>query len=200
MGASHPFRHKNPGRVEVKSLGINAKDIALSAVFISLYVAVNLVQAATVGNPAISGPVQLRVADCLIPLAALLGWPVVAGVTVGCVLTNAYAFINPIDVVAGPIANLIATSLVLLLRRRQLLACIIAAFPIGVIVGGGYLWWFFDPPDIFGLSLPAWMAMMISIIISSLIATTVIGYLLLKMLSRPRIIEPLKSYGLEVYE
>ncbi len=179
---------------------ISAKDIALSAVFISLYVAVNLVQAATVGNPAISGPLQLRVADCLIPLAALLGWPVVVGATVGCVLTNAYAFINPIDVVAGPIANLIATSFVLLLRRRQLLACIIAAFPIGVIVGGGYLWWFFDPPDIFGLRLPAWMAMMISIIISSLIATTGIGYLLLKILSRPGIIEPLKSYGLEVYE
>lgn len=200
MGTSHPFRHKNPGREEVNSLEISAKDIALSAVFISLYVAVNLVQAATVGNPAISGPLQLRVADCLIPLAALLGWPVVVGATVGCVLTNAYAFINPIDVVAGPIANLIATSLVLLLRRRQLLACIIAAFPIGVIVGGGYLWWFFDPPDIFGLRLPAWMAMMISIIISSLIATTGIGYLLLKILSRPGIIEPLKSYGLEVYE
>jgi len=180
-------------------LRINAKDIALTAVFISLYVVVNLVQAATVGNPAISGPVQLRVADCLIPLAALLGWPVVAGVTVGCVLTNAYAFINPIDVVAGPIANLIATSLVLLLRRRQLLACIIAAFPIGVIVGGGYLWWFFDPPDIFGLSLPAWMAMMVSVTISSLIATAVIGYTLLKILNRPGIVEPLKSSGLKVY-
>lgn len=179
---------------------INSKDIALSAIIISLYVVVNLAQAATVGNPAISGPVQLRVADCLIPLAALLGWPVVAGVTVGCMLTNAYAFINPIDVVAGPIANLMAASLVLLLRRRQLLACIVAAFPIGFVVGGGYLWWFFDPPDIFGLSLPAWMAMMISIIISSLIATAVIGYLLLKILGRSGIIEPLKSRGLKVYE
>jgi len=177
---------------------MDTKDLALTAVFVSLYVVINLVQAATVGNPAISGPVQLRVADCLIPLAALLGWPVVAGVTVGGVLTNTYAFIDPVDVVLGPMANLIAASLVLLLRRHQLPACIIAAFPIGIIVGGGYLWWFFEPPDILGLSLPAWLAMMISITISSLIATAVIGYTLLKILSRPGIIEPLKSRGLKV--
>lgn len=177
---------------------MDTKDLALMAVFVSLYVVINLVQAATVGNPAISGPVQLRVADCLIPLAALLGWPVVAGVTVGGVLTNAYAFIDPVDVVLGPVANLIAASLVLLLRRHQLPACIVAAFPIGIIVGGGYLWWFFDPPDILGLSLPAWLSMMISITISSLIATAVIGYALLKILSRSGIIEPLKSHGLKV--
>ena len=179
---------------------MGTKDLALTAVFVSLYVVINLVQTATVGNPAISGPVQMRVADCLIPLAALLGWPVVAGVTVGGVLTNVYAFIDPVDVVLGPIANLIAASLVLLLRRRQLPACIVAAFPIGVIVGGGYLWWFFDSPDILGLSLPTWMSMMVSITISSLIATAVIGYALLKILSRPGIIEPLKSRGLKVYK
>lgn len=179
---------------------IDSKDITLTAVFTTLYIVINLVQAATVGNPVISGPVQLRVADCLIALAALFGWPIVSGVAVGCVLTNAYAFINPVDVVLGPIANLIAASLVLLLRKRQLPACIIAAFPIGVIVGGGYLWWFFDPPDIFGLSLPAWMAMMISITISSLVAIAVIGYTLLKLLGRPGIIEPLKSRGLKVHE
>jgi len=193
VGASHPFRHKNPGVVEVKNLRIDTKDITLTAVFTSLYVVINLIQAATVGNPAISGPVQLRVADSLIALAALLGWPVAAGV-------NAYAFLDPVDVVLGPIANLTAASLVLLLRKRQLPACIIAAFPIGIIVGGGYLWWFFEPPSIFGLSLPTWMAMMISITISSLIATAVIGYALLKILSRPGIIEPLKSRGLKVYK
>ena len=179
---------------------IETKDITLTAVFTSLYVVINLVQAATVGNPAISGPIQLRVADCLIALAALFGWPVVAGVTVGCVLTNAYTFVGPVDVILGPIANLIAASLVLLLRKRQLPACTIAAFPIGIIVGGGYLWWFFAPQDIFGLNLPAWIAMMISITISSLIATAFIGYALLKLLSRPGIIEPLKSRGLKIYE
>jgi hypothetical protein len=178
---------------------IDSRDITSTAVFSSLYVVVNLVQAATVGNPAVSGPVQLRVSDCLIPLAALLGWPVVAGVTFGCAITNLYAFISPVDVLLGPIANLIAASLVFILRRHQLLACILAAFPIGIIVGGGYLWWFFAPPEVFGLSLPAWMAMMGSITLSSLIATAVIGYTLLKLLSRPQIVGSLRSLGLKVY-
>ncbi len=191
---------RNPGIVEVNELRIDAKDVTLAAVFTSLYVVVNLVQAATVGNPAISGPLQLRVADCLIVLAALLGWPIVAGVTAGCALTNAYAFIDPVDVVLGPVANLVAASLVLLLRERRLLASIVAAFPIGIIVGGGYLWWFFAPPDIFGVSLPAWLAMMVSITMSSLLATAFIGYALLRILSRPGIVEPLKSLGLKVYE
>jgi len=144
------------------------------------------------------GPVQLRVADCLIPLAALFGWPVVAGVTVGCFLGNAYYWLGPYDVVFGPIANLIAASAIFLLRKRRLLACVVGALPIGVIVGGGYLWLFFTPPDIFGLNMPEWAAMMISITISSLIATAVIGYSLLSVLSRQSIIEPLKSRGLKV--
>ena len=178
---------------------MSTKDATLAAVFTSLYVIVNLIQAATVGNPAISGPVQLRISDCLIPLAALLGWPVVAGVSVGCALTNLYAFIDPVDVLLGPVANLVAASLVFWLRKRPLLACVIAAFPIGMIVGGGYLWWFFSPPDIFGLSLPTWLAMMLSVTLSSLIATAFLGYALLLALSRPGIIEPLKSRGLKVY-
>ncbi len=178
---------------------MDTKDVTLTALFISLYVVINLVQAATVGNPAISGPVQLRVADCLIPLAALFGWPVIVGVTVGGFLTNMYAFIHPVDVIFGPIANLIAATLVLLVRKHQLQACIIAALPIGGIVGGGYLWWFFDSPDIFGVDLPVWMAMAISITISSLIATAVIGYALLRILSRPGIIEPLKSRGVKIH-
>ncbi|MCK4223134.1 hypothetical protein KAX01_02460 [Candidatus Bathyarchaeota archaeon] len=45
---------------------VEARDITLTAVLASSYVVINLVQAATVGNPAISGPVQLRIADCLI--------------------------------------------------------------------------------------------------------------------------------------
>jgi uncharacterized membrane protein len=159
-------------------------------------VIVNVVQMISIGNPTIYGPVQLRIADCLIALSALLGWPVVAGVTVGCFLTNAYYFLGPVDVVFGPLANLIAASIILLLRRRQLLACIAGALPIGIIVGG-YLWIFFPPPDIFGF-LPVWAAMIASIIISSLIAIAVVGYSLLTILSRPGVIEPLKSRGLKV--
>jgi len=187
----HPFRHINPGSREVKRT--DTRDLSLTAIFASLYAILVVVLA-----PISFGPVQLRVADCLIPLAALFGWPVVAGVTVGCFLGNAYYWLGPYDVVFGPIANLIAASAILLLRKRRLLACVVGALPIGVIVGGGYLWLFFPPPDIFGLNLPEWAAMMISITISSLIAMAVIGYSLLTVLSKQSIIEHLKSRGLKV--
>ena len=67
---------------------LNSQDVSLTAVFAALYVVINVVQMFSIGNPFVSGPVQLRVADCLIALAALLGWPVVFGVTVGCVVSN----------------------------------------------------------------------------------------------------------------
>jgi uncharacterized membrane protein len=175
---------------------IDSRDVTSTAVFAALYVVINIVQTVTVGNPTIYGPIQLRVADFMIALAVLFGWPLVGGVTIGCFLTNAYYFIGAPDVVLGPIANLVAASLVMFLRKRRLLACIIGALPIGLIVGG-YLWLFFPPPEVLG-TLPAWAAMIASITISSLVAVAVIGYLVLSILSRPNIIEPLKSRGLKV--
>ena len=177
---------------------MDARDLSLTAIFMSLYVVVNIVQMISIGNPTVYGPVQLRIADCLIALSALLGWPVVAGVTVGCFLTDAYYFLGTLDVVFGPVANFIAASLILLLRKRRLLACVVGALPVGVIVGG-YLWTFqfLSPPAVLGF-LPAWGAMIVSITISSLIAIAIIGYLLLTVLSNPKIVEPLKARGLKV--
>jgi uncharacterized membrane protein len=176
----------------------DSRDLALTAVFAALYVVINIVQTVTVGNPTIYGPIQLRVADFMIALAVLFGWPLIGGVTVGCLLTNAYYFIGAPDVILGPIANLIATLLVMVLRKRRLLACVVGALPIGLIVGG-YLWLFFPPPEVFG-TLPAWAGMIGSLTISSLIVVAVIGYLMLSILSRPNIIEPLKSRGLKVLD
>jgi uncharacterized membrane protein len=177
-------------------LKFDSRDVTGTAVFAALYVVINVVQTVTVGNPTIYGPIQLRVADFMIALAVLFGWPIIGGVTIGCFLTNAYYFIGAPDVILGPIANLIAACLVLFLRKRRLLACIIGALPIGFIVGG-YLWLFFPPPEVLG-TLPAWAAMIVSITVSSLVAVAVIGYLVLSILSRPNIIEPLKSRGLKV--
>ena len=171
---------------------MDVRDLSLTVIFAGLYSIMVIVLA-----PISYGPVQLRVADCLISLAALFGWPVVVGVSVGCFLSNAYVWLGAYDVFLGPIANFIAAVVVLLLRKHQLLACVVGALPIGAIVGG-YLWLFFPPPDIFGLNLPIWTAMIISITISSWIAMAVIGYSLLIIISRPKIIEPLKSRGLKV--
>jgi len=191
----HPFRHINPG-VGGENLKFDSRDIALTAVFTALYVIINVLQMVSIGNPTVYGPVQLRVADCLIALAALLGWPVVGGVTIGCFLTNAYYFIGVQDIVFGPIANLIAASIVFLFKKHRFMACVIGALPVGFIVGG-YLWLFFPPPEALNV-FPVWVAMIISITISSLVAIAIIGYLLLSILSRPNIIKPLKSRGLKV--
>ena len=152
----------------------------------------------SIGNPTVYGPVQLRIADCLIAMSALLGWPIVAGVTVGCFITNAYYFLGPVDIIFGPLANLIAACVVLLLRKRRLLACVIGSFPIGGIVGG-YLWTFpFLPvPAVLGF-LPIWAGMIVSITISSLISIAIVGYSLLSVLSRPSFIKVFKSLGLKV--
>lgn len=177
----------------------DSKDVALTAVFAALYVIVNVVQMVLVGNPTIFGPVQLRVADCLIAAAALLGWPVVGGVTFGCFLTNSYYFLGVQDVILGPFANLIAATIILLLRKHGFVACVVGAFPVGLIVGS-YLSLFFpflSPPEALNF-LPAWTAMILSITISSLIAIAGIGYVLLVVLSRPSILGPLKSHGLKV--
>lgn len=179
----------------------DSRDVTSTAVFAALYVVINIVQTVTIGNPTIYGPIQLRLADFMIALTVLFGWPMIGGVTLGCFLTNAYYFLGAPDVILGPIANLIAASVVLLLRKRRLLACIAGALPIGLIVGGE-LWFFFSfspSTDLFG-ALPAWAAMIASLTISSLIAVGVIGYIVLSAFSRRRIIEPLKSLGLKVVD
>lgn len=192
----HPFRsYTNPG-VGGKRVRIDSRDLTSTAIFAALYVVINILELFVVGSPVFTyGPIQLRVADALIALAALFGWPVIGGVTLGCFVTNAYYFLGAPDVILGPVANLVAALIVMLLRKHKLFACVVGALPIGVIVGG-YLWMFFPPPDIFG-ALPAWAGMIISITVSSLIAVAVIGYILLSTLSRPQVLVPLKSRGLK---
>jgi uncharacterized membrane protein len=179
-----------------KRVRIDSRDLTSTAIFAALYVVINILELFVVGSPVFTyGPIQLRVADALIALAALFGWPVIGGVTLGCFVANAYYFLGAPDVILGPVANLVAALIVMLLRKHKLFACVVGALPIGVIVGG-YLWMFFPPPDIFG-ALPAWAGMIISITLSSLIAVAVIGYILLSTLSRPQVLVPLKSRGLK---
>jgi len=172
---------------------MKTNEISLTIVFSSLYAVLIIVLA-----PISYGPVQLRVADCLIPLAALFGWPAIAGVTVGCFFGNAYFWMGPQDVILGTIANLVAATIIFMLRKRPFLACVVGSLPIGVIVGS-YLWTFFPPPEIFGLQLPVWGAMIVSITISTLIAVAGMGYTILKTLSRSSIVRALKSRGLKIY-
>ena len=172
---------------------MKTSEISLAIVLTSLYAVLVIVLA-----PISYGPIQLRVADCLIPLAALFGLPAIIGVTAGCFIGNAYFWMGPQDVILGTIANLVAALIIFKLRKRPFIACVVGSLPIGVIVGS-YLWIFFPPPDIFGLHLPVWGAMIASITISTLIAVAGIGFVILKALINSGNTSSLKSRGLKLY-
>jgi uncharacterized membrane protein len=141
------------------------------------------------------GPIQLRVADCLIPLSALLGWPAAVGVALGAFVGNFYFFLGPADVIFGALANLLAGLLIWKLKGRLIVGCMGAAVVVGGIVGG-YLWTFFSPPDILGITLPVWLAMIVSITLSSLISITVLGYVLVRTLEASGFRRLLESRGI----
>ena len=185
---------------------LDSGDLALTAIFASLYAVINIVQT-MMGGPITYGPIQLRLADSLIPLSALFGWPQVIGVAVGC-FSNAYYMLDPADVIVGPIVNFVAASFILLLRRQRLVASISGALTVGVSIGL-YLYYLYtlgnpvilqQVPEFPGLALPLWSAFVLSLSISSLITIAIIGYMILRTLSRPSVIEPLKSHGLKVLQ
>ncbi len=196
----HPFRHINPG-VGGEKLKFDSRDLALTAVFAALYAVIVIIQGISA-----AASIQLRIADCLIPLSALFGWPTIIGVSIGCVVGNTYFSATMpngmYDIIFGPLANLIAAILIFKLGKRRLAGCVLGSVVIGLIVGS-YIWMIYMPPqDIFGFSfpenMPVWTVTVTSITVSSLIAIAVIGYILLRSLSRTSIMEPLKSKGLKV--
>ena len=196
----HPFRQINPG-VGGERVKFDTRDLALTAVLASLYAVLVIVQGLSA-----AATVQLRIADCLIPLSALLGWPAVLGTTLGSLVSNTYtsaAMPNGIyDVIFGPLANLIAGSMIYLLRNRKLVGCVTGSALIGLIVGS-YVWMIFGAPtNIFGfafpLTWPVWVVSIAYITVSSLVAIAVVGYVLLAVLSRSRVMESLESRGLKL--
>ena len=165
---------------------MNTRQISLLAVIAALYAATVIILA-----PISFGPIQLRLADCLIPLSALLGPPAILGVALGALVANTYWFLSPIDVVFGAAANLAAGYIIYRFKDRLVPASVAASLVIGVVVGG-YLWLFFPPPSILGLQLPAWLAMMVSITLSSLVAASVLGVALVKTLERSEYVKQLR--------
>ena len=201
-----PVPPYKPRRREVKIIG--SRDIALTAVFSALYAIAVISQGLSA-----AASVQLRFADCLLPLSAIFGWPVIAGVSIGCFIGNAYlssSLPNGIyDIIFGPIANLLATLIIFRLRHSKFLGCMLAAFAIGIIVGG-YIWIIPGLREaIASLAKfllgnealpPLWILTILSMTVSSLIAIAGIGYTLLKILSKKETLNMLKAKGFKIYE
>jgi len=178
----------------------NVEQTSSSRALAALYATLVIVQ----GQSA-AATIQLRIADCLIPLCALFGWPAIVGVTAGALAGDMFTSLpmsnGVYDVVFGPFANLLVGIIIFLFRKRRLIGCVLASVEIGLVVGS-YVWMIFGAPsNIFNVGIPVnwpfWTASVVSITVSSLVAIAIIGYALLSVLSRESIAVPLKSRGLK---
>jgi len=158
--------------------------VSLTAVFAAIY-AVGVV----VLSPISFLPVQVRVADAMLPLAILFGWPAILGLFIGAFVANFFGGLGAVDIIGGSLANLIATLLAWRIGHNrskpwQLLGVGIEIVVITLIVGT-YLTYVFQFPL-------AW----VGVFVGSVIAIGLLGSILLFALSRERVTGMLKTYGL----
>lgn len=158
---------------------LNVKDLALATVFAALYAV--MVIAFAVSSFEL---VQVRVADALIPMSIVFGWPAVIGVTVGCVISNVVSPLPSVlvDITFGTIANFIASLIAWQVGSHlhtktwlnNFAGCLTATAIVTFVVGT-YL------AVITGMELWVWW---FGIGVGSLISICGIGYTLLEMLKR----------------
>jgi len=160
--------------------------IALTAAFASLY-AVGVVFLAPISFQIF----QVRVADALLPLAMVFGWPAILGLSLGAFVANVFGGLGPVDMIGGALANFLATLLAwkIVARRGN------RWMPVGVgveilvvtLVVGTYLSYLLMIP------LPlSWLG----IFLGSLAAIGLLGSILLYTLSRRNVVALLESHGL----
>jgi uncharacterized membrane protein len=162
--------------------------LALSALLAALY-AVLVIALAGISFQL----VQVRVADALIPLSVVFGWPAVVGVALGCIISNVVSPMPSIvvDIVFGATANFVASLLAWKIsdwRRKRssgrgsffvydLLGCLTATVIVTFVVGT-YL------AVLTQMELWVWW---VGIGVGSLISICGIGYALLQVLRRVEI-------------
>jgi len=158
---------------------MRVRDVALASVFAPLY-AVLVLALAVISFQL----VQVRVADALIPLSIIFGWPVIFGVTVGCVVANVVSPMPSIiaDITFGSIANFLASVLAWKVGNlkvgsravNEFLGCLAATASVTFIVGT-YL------AVLMQMELWVWW---LGIGVGSLISINIIGYTLVQALKK----------------
>jgi len=173
----HPFRHINPG-VGGKKLKFDSRDIALTAIFAALYAVLVLLFSSLS-----FGLAQVRIADALIPMSVVFGWPAVVGVTLGCLIGNVVSPMPSIvtDMSLGALANFFGSVLAwkIAVQKRdsmihEFLGCTIATLVITFIVGT-YLAMLTE------MELWIWW---LGIFIGSLISINLVGFLTLQFMKK----------------
>ncbi|MCW4031926.1 MAG: QueT transporter family protein [Candidatus Bathyarchaeota archaeon] len=164
----------------------STREIALAIIFASLYALAVIALA-----PISFNIFQVRIADSLLPLSIIFGWPSVLGITMGTIVANFFGGLGIIDVVGGAIANFIATLLAWKIGFKKTecskVFAIVTEILVVTLVVGSYLSFLFNIPILVGL---------FGIMIGSIISIGFLGYLLLTLISRRYIVNALKSIGL----
>lgn len=157
--------------------------VTLTAVFAALY-AVSVVFLAPISFQAF----QVRIADALLPLSILLGWPVVVGVTIGAFVANFFGGLGPVDMIGGAVANFLATLVAWKIARGRnrttALVGIVTEIVVVTLIVGTYLSYL--------LALPIGVGLL-GVFLGSVIAIGVLGSILLFALSNSRVASILRS-------
>ena len=166
----------------------NTQTFAKIAMIAAIYTVVSLVLA-----PFTYGNIQVRIAEAL-TLLPLIYKPSIAGVTLGCFLTNligAMIGVNPtgmIDSVVGTTATLLAALLTYYLRDRKL-----AGIPVWSILMPVVFNFFFVGIELGVLYFPTnivtgSLICVVEVAIGELISV-ILGYILIKFLDKTKILE-----------
>lgn len=164
---------------------MNAREVAVAALVAAMYAVL------VAALPMVSFLMwQVRLADALLMLSTVLGWPAVVGVTFGCFLGNltapwGSALLVAIDAVLGSAANFIASYLAYRIAYRKglkykLLAACCEIAVVSIIVGS-YLK--FLTEWTFGRELPLWLSVA-WVVLGSLVAIGGLGTLLSVVLEK----------------
>lgn len=166
--------------------GRSSISMTLTAVFAALY-AVGVVFLAPISFQIF----QVRVADALLPLAMLFGWPAVLGLSIGAFVANFFGGLGPVDMFGGALANFLATfaGWQIARHRTKLWAMVGVAVQILVItlIVGSYLSYLLGFPLEAGL---------FGVLLGSIVAIGILGSILYFALSTGRVAAMLRPYRL----
>jgi uncharacterized membrane protein len=134
---------------------------------------------------------QVRVADALLPLAILFGWPAIIGLSLGAFVANFFGGLGPVDIVGGTLANFVASFVAWKVARkggksRVFLGVALEIATVTLIVGT-YLSYLFGMPLQVG-----WFG----VLLGSIVSIGILGSILVFALSTQRMTTVLRSYGL----
>jgi uncharacterized membrane protein len=179
----HPFRLEKPrdwrreeniNKTENKTAPKSRRSLLIStaAIYAAMYVVLALVF-----NPISYGAINLRVANVLIGLVPIIGWPAVLGQTMGVFIANQPAFgdpLGPIDLI-NVIPSFIFSFLLWKLRNRSVfLGLALYSVALGITVSYALNYAFKLPLLV---EIPQVTA-------GVFVATAVLGYLLFKSVKR----------------